>query len=141
MAFALIKGAVAGVATLLALRLLPERTRTLAFAGLLVLAPLIYLAFAAAGGAPSDWFLVEGIGVLIYAAFAASGLRWSPWFLAVGWFAHVLWDVGFHGGGATPWVPPDYPIACITYDFLAGGYIAMKIRAAAKARSGAICCR
>ncbi len=103
-----------------------ERTKKF-FAGSLIIAALIYVGFAVFGlsfeTATSDWLLIEIVGVFIYTFFAYSGVKISAWFLAVGWVAHVLWDVVLHFGEATAFVPQFYPGVCIGFDIAFGFYI------------------
>lgn len=94
--------------------------------GLLV-AALIYVAFALAG-ADGKWVLVEVAGVAVYGALAWLGLRRSLLWLAAGWALHPLWDAGLHlmGGGAA-FAPEWYVLACISFDLLVGAYIAFRL--------------
>jgi hypothetical protein len=87
------------------------------YATALIVAALIYVAFALIGRASGAWLLVEMGGVALFGAAAAVGRRvWSPT-LAIGWAAHVAWDLALHriGDGAayTPWW---YPWFCVGFD-------------------------
>ena len=44
-------------------------------------------------------------------------------FLAIGWAAHVLWDVGWHFGESVAFVPSFYPPVCIGFDLVVAIYI------------------
>ncbi len=96
----------------------------------LLAAAVIYAAFALAGGASVRWLLVETVGVALFGAVAWSGFRgWLP-LLAVGWAAHVGWDVLLHldGAGAVH-TPGWYPWACVSLDLiLAAALLRMALR-------------
>ena len=72
--------------------------------------------------------MIELIGVVVFTLIAVLGLRVSIWFLALGWTAHVLWDVLLHLVREQPFVPDWYPVACISFDLIVAGYIAVKLR-------------
>ena len=95
----------------------------------LIVAALIYVGFAVAwaGGA---WIAAELGGVVVFGGLAVLGLKRSPLSLAVGWALHPVWDAGLHlmGAGAA-FAPTWYVVACISFDFLVGGYIAARFRA------------
>lgn len=89
--------------------------------GLLVVG-LIYVAFAAVGGASIRWLALEGLGLLLFGAAAWSGLRGWPAMLAVGWAVHVAWDVLLHLDGAGAVYTPDwYPWICVSFDLVLAG--------------------
>ena len=95
------------------------------FAFGLVAAALLYVGFALAGGAPVRSLLVESLGVVPFGLVAWLGLRRSPLWLALGWAAHVAWDLGLNwGAGAPSFVPSWYPVVCTSFDLLVAGYIA-----------------
>ena len=86
--------------------------------GLLVTA-ILYVVLAAVGGASMGWLALEGIGVLIYGGAAWIGLGRSPRVLALGWAAHVLWDVLLHLNGPAALYTPDwYPWFCVSFDLI-----------------------
>jgi len=70
----------------------------------LVVAALIYVGLALR--ADSRWLAVEAIGVVMFGGLAWLGRRAEGW-LALGWAAHVAWDVGLHpnpsSGTGTRW--------------------------------------
>jgi uncharacterized protein DUF6010 len=88
--------------------------------GLLV-AALIYVGLALPT-ADGRWVALEAAGVAIYGGIAWLGLR-RPTALAVGWMAHVVWDVALHLGRTQPIVGPWYPIACVGFDLVVGGFL------------------
>jgi hypothetical protein len=89
--------------------------------GLTVVA-LIYVGLALAGTA-RDWLLVEMAGVALFGGLAWLGLRASRWWLAVGWVAHVAWDVGLHLGPAQAVVGGWYPLLCVGFDLVVAGFV------------------
>ena len=133
-AVALLLGAVSALAfVFLARRYPPQRERRLYAVGL-VIAALIYVAFAAAGGAGARQLALEGLGVLLYGAAAWGGLRGRPWLLALGWAAHVAWDVLLHMGGAgAEYAPHWYPWLCVSFDLVVAGAVLASSRRGAAA--------
>lgn len=94
----------------------------------LVVTALVYVGFAVVA-LEGEWLLVEAAGLVAYTSFAVLGLRHSPWWLALGWAAHPAWDVFLHLSGPAPGIAPTwYAVACISFDALAAGYIATRIR-------------
>ena len=95
----------------------------------LVAAAVIYLLFGLAGRASTGWLAVESLGIIIYGALAWAGLRWRPSLLALGWAAHVAWDVLLHLNGAGAEYTPDwYPWLCISFDLVIAGAVLALIR-------------
>lgn len=89
----------------------------------LVLAAMIYVAFAA-WGKHWNWLPTELAGLLLYGLVAYLAWRYSPWWLVLGWLAHVAWDIGWHAGGYPGFVPHWYPGLCIGFDICVAGYLA-----------------
>ena len=79
-------------------RMSPARAMRVYATGL-VIAALIYVAFALAGGAGAKNLAIEGAGLLLYGGTAWIGLRYWPPAIALGWAAHLAWDVLLHLGG------------------------------------------
>ena len=102
----------------LARRYPPVRERHVYAVGL-VIAALLYVFFAMAGGANPKWLAFEALGVFLYLVVAWAGLRGRPWILALGWAAHVAWDVLFHlSGGGAEYTPRWYPWTCVSFDLV-----------------------
>ena len=93
----------------------------------LIIAALFYVAFSVTG-ATTQWFMIEVIGLVVFTIIAVFGLRVSLWFLALGWAAHVSWDVLLHLVREQSFVPDWYPVACISFDLIIAAYIAAKLR-------------
>ena len=93
----------------------------------LIVAALFYVAFSFTG-ANTQWLIIELIGLVVFTLIAVLGLRVSLWFLVIGWASHVSWDVLLHLIREQPFVPDWYPVACISFDLIVAGYIAVKLR-------------
>ena len=87
----------------------------------LAVAALIYVGLALPS-ASGRWLLVETAGVAIFGGVAWLGLRRPGW-LALGWTAHVVWDVALHLERAQPVVGAWYPLACIGFDLIVAGFV------------------
>jgi hypothetical protein len=95
-------------------------TRLLAF-GLLI-AAFIYVVLALPG-ADWRWLGLEAAGLGVFGLLAWLGVRASLWWLALGWVAHVGWDVGLHLERTQAVVAPWYPLGCVGFDLLVAGYL------------------
>jgi hypothetical protein len=106
----------------------PEVERRIYAIGLAA-AAVIYFAFGLVGGASAGWLAVEGLGVIIYGTVAWCGLRWKTPLLALGWAAHVAWDVLLHLSGAgAEYTPGWYPWLCIGFDLIIAGAVLALVR-------------
>lgn len=107
----------------------PREARRVYAVGLVV-AALIYVAFAAAGRASMAWLAVEAFGVVVYGAAAVLGVRRWPSVLGLGWAAHVAWDTPLHVTGAGAVYTPDwYPWLCVSFDLVLAGAVWVQRRA------------
>lgn len=97
----------------------PERAVTRPLAIGLGVAALVYVLFAAFGGG-ARWLAVEAGGLAVFAGIGWLGRR-APVWLALGWTAHVAWDIGVHGETAG-FVPAWYPLLCVGFDLVVAGY-------------------
>ncbi|HEX6434045.1 MAG TPA: DUF6010 family protein [Gemmatimonadales bacterium] len=88
----------------------------------LVVAALIYVGLALAGRG-RDWLAIEMVGLVLFSCLAWLGLRSSRWWLAVGWLAHVGWDVGLHLDRAQAVVAAWYPLLCVGFDLVVAGFL------------------
>jgi hypothetical protein len=83
----------------------------------LVVAAFLYVVFALAGRAGPGWIGLELVGVGLYGSLAWLGFRRWPWVLALGWAAHVAWDLALHVRGAgAAFTPAWYPWLCLGLD-------------------------
>jgi len=67
--------------------------------------------------------LIELSGVALFGVLAFFGVRRSAYFLALGWAAHVAWDLLLHPVHVSSYVPWWYPVACIGFDLVVAGAI------------------
>ncbi|HEX7318606.1 MAG TPA: DUF6010 family protein [Pyrinomonadaceae bacterium] len=112
----------------LARRYPPGRERRVYAVGI-VIAALVYVGFGVAGGASAPWLALEILGVLLYGAAAWGGLRGRLWLLALGWAAHVAWDVLLHLSGAgAEYMPHWYPWLCVSFDLVMAGAVLASTR-------------
>jgi hypothetical protein len=88
----------------------------------LVVAALIYVALALPGADPR-WLALEVAGLAVFGGLAWLGVRVSLWWLALGWVAHVAWDVGLHLERTQAIVAPWYPLLCVGFDLVVAGYL------------------
>jgi hypothetical protein len=106
----------------------PEGERRVYAVGLVV-AALLYVIFGVVGGAGARWLALESAGALIYGAAAWVGVRGRPSLLALGWAAHVAWDVPLHvSGAAAGYTPRWYPWLCVSFDFVIAGAVVASLR-------------
>ncbi len=106
----------------------PEAERLIYAVGLIVTA-LIYVGFGVAGGASAQWLTFEVLGLLFYGAVAWGGFKGRPWLLALGWVAHVAWDVLLHLSGAgSEYTPHWYPWTCVSFDLIIAAAVLVSSR-------------
>lgn len=75
-------------------------------------------------GAPASHLGLELVGTGLYGTAAVLGTRRWPALLALGWTAHVAWDLFFHYASGPAFAPVWYPWFCVGFDLPVGGYIA-----------------
>jgi hypothetical protein len=91
----------------------------------LLIAAAIYIVFALSRG-NLNALLVESIGVVLFGILAFLGVRYSAYFLALGWMAHIAWDLLLHPVNVSSYAPWWYPVACIGFDLaVAGGIVGL----------------
>jgi hypothetical protein len=136
---ALLLGTVLSLALVGLARMYPPGRERRVYAVGLVVAALVYVVFGVAGGANAQWLALESLGVFLYGAAARGGLQGLPWLLAMGWAAHVAWDVLLHLSGAgSEYTPHWYPWLCVSFDLvMAGAVLASSRRGAADLRGKA----
>jgi hypothetical protein len=113
----------ASVLVLLARRHTRDR-EVLAYAIGLGITGIAYLLFGLALGAPRDHLARELVGAVVFGGAAVVGARGRAGLLALGWTAHVLWDLFFHYAGGPDFAPAWYAMFCVGFDLPVGGYIA-----------------
>ena len=104
------------------LRARTHRRPARAFAIGLVVATLVYVAFAAVA-ADARGLGLEAGGVFLFGLAAAAGLRLSPHLLAAAWVAHVGWDLWLHPVGDAGYAPWWYLALCVGFDLFVAGFI------------------
>jgi hypothetical protein len=119
---------------LLARSLAPRRELFVYGVGLGITA-VAYVAFALYHGAPARYLGLELVGAVLYGSAAILGTRRWPTLLALGWTAHVAWDLFLHPAGGPAYAPLWYPWFCVGFDLPVGGYIAGLVAAKTPARS------
>ena len=88
---------------------------------------LLYILFAAIGGASGRVFVIESLISGVFIVAASVGFRGSLWLVAAGLAAHGIQDF-FHGSiVANPGVPPWWPAFCGAYDVAAAAYLAWRL--------------
>jgi hypothetical protein len=111
------------VLVLLARTVAPRREFLVYGVGLGITA-VAYVAFALLHGAPAVRLGLELVGAVIYGSAAVLGTRRWPWLLALGWTAHVAWDLFLHPASGPAYAPVWYPWFCVGFDLPIGAYIA-----------------
>lgn len=115
-----------GALIFLARTLKPDRELRL-YALSLVVAALVYVGFTARGATPA-WLAIELTGLLVFTLLAFFGVKVSAWILALAWAAHAAWDMFLHLLLDVAFVPDWYPVACLSFDLLLAGYIAVRFK-------------
>ena len=83
-----------------------------------------YVLFAAMARSPRS-ILVECIGLAVFIAAAILGFKFNLWVVAAGLVGHGVFDF-FHAGLiANPGVPAWWPSFCLSYDVVAGAFLAV----------------
>jgi hypothetical protein len=121
-------GALACLAFILVARRAGFRRERAIYAAALACAALIYVGFAAAGGASMSWVVIALGGLALFSLIALLGVRVSLWALALGWAAHAAWDVLLHKTSNVGFVPEWYPFVCIGFDLLLAAYLIARSR-------------
>ena len=89
----------------------------------LVIAALVYVVFALIAW-DMQWFMIELLGVPIYGFFYWISTKKTIYWIGIGWLFHPVWDVFLHLYGPGHGVAPEwYAIACLSFDFIVGGYL------------------
>jgi hypothetical protein len=119
---------------LLARSLAPRRELFVYGVGLGITA-VAYVALGLHHGAPARYLGLELVGAVLYGSAAILGTRRWPTLLALGWTAHVAWDLFLHPAGGPAYAPLWYPWFCVGFDLPVGGYLAGLVAAKTRARS------
>lgn len=122
-------GIVLGGAAVLSVRRWARRHEPIVWAVGLVVAALVYVGFAVAGG-QWDALPVDTSGLLFFAALAGLGVR-SPRLLSLGWGLHAVWDYALHRPGLQDAVPDAYSGICLGFDLAVALYALICLRRSA----------
>lgn len=122
--FLVVLGAVDAALVITVVRLVAPRREMLVYGLLLLVTAVAYLLFGLHHGAPAGHLGREALGAGLYGLAAILGVWAWPWLLAVGWAAHGAWDLFFHYANGPAFSPSWYPVLCVGFDVLLGGYIA-----------------
>jgi hypothetical protein len=88
-----------------------------------------YIVVGLQRGAPANRLAFELLGAALFGTAAVLGTRRWPALLAVGWTAHMAWDLFFHYANGPQFAPVWLPWFCVGFDLFIGGYIAGRIGA------------
>ncbi len=121
---AVIVGLVGAVVLVLLARSLAPRRELFVYGIGLGVTAVAYVVFALLGGAPARYLGLELVGAVLFGSAAVLGTRRWPALLAVGFTAHVAWDLFLHPASAPAYAPVWYPWFCVGFDLFVGGYIA-----------------
>lgn len=119
----LARGLGAAALTVVLALVLPAAMRVPIVGVLLGFAAGVYPGFARSGaeagsqpGPAAAETRLQWVVALLFAAIAVVGIALSAWWLAAGWTLHAAWDARHHAGRRGDWVPPHYPMFCLSYD-------------------------
>lgn len=118
----LVNGAVGGAVWAAIAHVVRSYTRHI-LAIILFAAAAFYVHFAAHADAGAAWITIELLGVLAFGAIAVAGVRGSAWWLFAGYAVHPVWDLALHTFGPGSFAPGEYPIACLTWDWVVAAYV------------------
>ena len=119
-------GVIAAAALLYYIRNIPVRKKYQLLALGLFLAVLVYVVLSLTT-LNKIWITVEVVGMLLFLLFIWMAFHYSMWFVVLGWFSHILWDVGIHPQETAPYVPYWYAWICVGFDAVIAAYIAVSL--------------
>jgi hypothetical protein len=126
-ALQLLLGAVSCLVFIFLARLLNPKRELWLYGVALIITALIYVGFTVRG-ATFAWVAIELIGAVVFTVLALLGLKISALLLAFAWAAHAAWDVILHKLLEVAFVPDWYPLACLSFDLVLAGYIAVRVK-------------
>jgi len=133
---AVILGVVGAFALVLVARSLAPRRELLVYGVGLGITAVAYVMHGLHRGAPAPHLGLELVGAALYGSAAILGTRRWPALLALGWTAHVAWDLFLHHANGPAYAPIWYPWFCVGFDLVVGGYIAGLVAATRDAAAG-----
>jgi hypothetical protein len=124
MDIAVIIGVLGAIGLVLVGRSFAPRRELLVYGVGLGITAVAYVVFGLQRGAPARHLGLELVGAALYGTAAVLGTRRWPVLLALGWTAHVAWDLFLHQASGPTFAPVWYPWFCVGFDLPIGGYIA-----------------
>ncbi len=121
---AVIIGVAGAIGLVLAARFFAPRRELFVYGVGLGITAVAYVVFALQRGAPARHLGLELVGAALFGSAAVLGTRRWPALLALGWTAHVAWDLFLHYANGPAFAPVWYPWFCVGFDLFIGGYIA-----------------
>jgi hypothetical protein len=128
MDIAVLIGLLGAIGLVLVARSLAPRREWLVYGVGLGITAVAYVVFALQRGAPARHLGLELVGAALFGGAAILGTRRWPMLLAVGWTAHVAWDLLLHQASDPAFAPVWYPWFCVGFDIFVGAYIAGLLR-------------
>lgn len=124
----LVLGALACLPFVLLARAAGPRRELTIYAAALVLAALVYVGFAVAGGATLGWTLLEVGGLVLFSLAGLLALKGHVRALVLGWVFHPVWDMFLHTLPRAGFVPEWYVLACAGFDLFLAAYLVLFVR-------------
>lgn len=125
-------GVFGAIGLVLIARLFAPRRELLVYGVGLGITAVAYVLLGLLGGAPAGYLGRELVGALLFGVTAVLGIRRWPALLALGWTAHIVWDLFLHQTSGSGFAPAWYPWFCVGFDLSIGGYVAGLVRATSK---------
>ena len=85
-----------------------------------------YILFAVMGSSMSA-LAVESIIAVVFVAVAVTGFKKNLWLIVAGLVGHGVFDFFHHVLVHNPGVPVWWPGFCLSFDVLAGGFLALRL--------------
>lgn len=100
-----------------------DRDRTF-YSTLVVVVAHYYILFAVLGSSTSA-LVMESLAATVFVAAAVVGFKMNMWLIVAGLAGHGVFDFFHHRLIQNPGVPVYWPGFCLSFDVLAGGFLAM----------------
>jgi len=94
------------------------------YATVVIVVAHYYILFAAMG-APSRVLLTESLAAAAFIVFAVLGFKSNPWIIAAALAGHGVFDFFHHMIIHNPGVPLWWPGFCLSFDIVAGAFLAI----------------
>ena len=93
----------------------------------LIVIALLYALFAMIAGS-THALLLESLPIVLFVLAAVTGFKKQLWWVVAGLIGHGLFDLVHGHFISNPGVPVWWPGFCLTYDVVAGGYLAFLLK-------------